>query len=116
MNEKAFTLVELIAVIIIVALVVLISSPIISGSMSKAREKTYEQQAYSIETAAKKWALYNDILDSEYCVSLNKLKEDGYIEDDIINNPIDKSEMNGSVILEFSNNSYKATYQEKQCD
>ena len=59
MNNKAFTLVELLAVIIILGLLVTITVPNIMNAIDISREKSYNSQVEEIEKAAERWAVDN---------------------------------------------------------
>ena len=56
MNRKGLTLVELLAVIVVLAVVALIVTPNILSSISKSHERMYETQLDNIKSAAKNWA------------------------------------------------------------
>lgn len=58
-KNKAFTLVELIAVITILGIIALITVPAINGAVVKSKEQAYVTQKNSIIAAAKKWNLDN---------------------------------------------------------
>ncbi len=66
MNEKGLTLVELMAVISILAVVALIVTPNILGSIKKYRNKMYDTQVNNILSAAKNWAA--DEIDKKHCL------------------------------------------------
>ena len=54
-TRKAFTLVELLAVIVILAIIALISTPIILGIIDKARRGAFEDSAYGIFDAGRQY-------------------------------------------------------------
>ena len=58
-NNKGFTLVELLAVIIILGVVGLIAFPTITGIINDSKNKAYDEQVRTIERAAEKWFLEN---------------------------------------------------------
>ncbi len=60
MNRKAFTLVEIIAVIVILGLIVLLIAPSLSTSGEKSKEKVLATKIQDIELAASNWAMSND--------------------------------------------------------
>lgn len=59
MNKKGFTLVELLAVIVLLGLIALIAAPAITGIIKKSKESLSESQKQSIEMSAKNWATDN---------------------------------------------------------
>ena len=53
MNKKGFTLVELLAVIVLLGLVALIAAPAITGIIKQSKENLSDSQKASIELSAK---------------------------------------------------------------
>lgn len=93
-NKKGFTLVELLAVIVILAVIMLIAVPVISNLIQKNKEKAYEAKMELILKQAKLYAKDNKILYSStkrdgiyVCekVTVQQLLTAGYLEkeDDI---------------------------------
>ena len=107
MINKAFTLTELIAVIVLLGIIALIAVPIINGTIVNSKSKAYKAQVSAIESTAKKWGVENNKLlpiDENKCkVSLMELIGQGFIEDDEIIDPRNNSKMNGSVEISYSN-------------
>ena len=65
--KKGFTLVELLATIVIIGVVALIAVPSVVDNIKLSKEKLYKTQIQNIEIAAKKWATASaDQLDSTY--------------------------------------------------
>ena len=121
MNKKAFTLIELMAVIVVLGIVALIAVPVISGTLKDSKEKIYEEQVRRIEDAAKKWGVDNiyDDNENEYYVSLSELISEGYLEGaNQIKNPIDNTTMDGCVIISYEQdyNQYTYEYEEENCE
>lgn len=52
MNKKGFTLVELLAVIVILGIIIVVVAPSLLDTSKGARKKTYETKIANIETAA----------------------------------------------------------------
>ena len=59
MNKRAFTLVELLAVIIILGVLALLIVPNVTGTLKKQKENLYNVQIKNIEEAAQGWASEN---------------------------------------------------------
>ncbi len=55
MNEKAFTLTELLSVIIIVAIIAIITVPVISNIVNKSRQNAFVDSAYALIAAANEY-------------------------------------------------------------
>ena len=88
MNKKAFTLIELLAVIIILSLLALISSTVISNLLKESREKLTDTQIALIKSAAQSWGSENfaklpSIGECRYIV-LGELKEEGYLDENVL--------------------------------
>ncbi len=95
MNKKGFTLVELLGVITVLAIIVVITMPIVNETIKNSKEKAYKAQIKEIEKAAKDYTAENMnlILDgSTLCPSLvpveitsidvETLIDEGYIPED----------------------------------
>lgn len=81
--KKAFTLIELVAVIILIGVIGLITTPIITNTINKNKESLYQSQLVEIKEAASKWAYNNlDLLPSidgqSISVTLLDLKKQGF--------------------------------------
>lgn len=90
MNNKGFTLIELVAIIALLGMVFLLTYTEVDKSLNKNTNQLYEAQLSNIKAAAKNWAVDNlDKLpekNKESCyVTLETLQNSGYIEADIKN-------------------------------
>lgn len=88
MNNKGFTLIELIGTIVILSLLLLIISPLVTRSIKEGTNKADEQIKTNIELAAKNWASDNKGLlpsskDENYKVKISELQNQGYLDDNI---------------------------------
>lgn len=86
---KGFTLVELLAVIIILGAISLVVIPSVQRSLNHSNEQAYEVQVSNIEAAAKNWGA--DHIDSlpdhgkTTTITLEDLIRGNYVEKDIEN-------------------------------
>lgn len=98
MLKKAFTLIELIGVLIILAIISLITIPIIDRSLENSRQAAYKRAVDSIIDAAKNYSVSNDLGYSSKRLPLfvSQLQDGGFLTLNI-KSPIDESEMNGCV-------------------
>ena len=110
MNKKGFTLVELLAVILILSLLALLASTSITNVVRNSKSDLYNSQIKMIELAAESWGNENIELlpDSGECkfVTLSNLKEYGLI-DSHIKNPKTNKEFNNDMIIKISANTSK---------
>ena len=88
--KRGFTLVELMAVIIILGVVGLIVVPIISGQLKEGKNKLYETQIKNIEASARMWSAdhisYTPSVEGEvFNIYLSVLKASGLIDTEIKN-------------------------------
>ena len=93
MNNKAFTLAEMLAVIIILSVIALVIIPTVSTTLKNSKEQTCLIQYENILSAAKVWGSENILqLPAEgesIEITLEYLQELGYIDDNI-ENPVTK--------------------------
>ena len=71
MKKKGFTLVELLAVIVILAVIMVVTIPTVIGSMSKAKEKSEEVFVASLERSLNKF-IENELQYKDYNFDENK--------------------------------------------
>ena len=88
MNNKAFTLIELLAVVILLSIIVFLVLPNVVNLL-KDEQKEIDELTYTIIKDATKLyiednkELYKKTSGNKYCISLNKLVEKGYLKDNI---------------------------------
>lgn len=87
MNKKGLTLVELIAVLTILAMVALIVTPNIMVSIKQYQQQLYDTEISALESAAKNWTADNiDKINSDtngaVAVGINELTNGGYYDAD----------------------------------
>ena len=124
MNKKGFTLVELLGVIVVLAIIGLITMPIVNKTIKSSKEKAYKAQVKEIEKAAKDWSSdhIDEIPDWEsLCpgvgnpinISVENLIDTGYIPEDA-KNPLTGDSISGSVSISYDceYNTYKYEYSE----
>jgi len=90
MNNKGFTLIEVLTVTIILGVIAIITIPIIDKVIKDSNQRTYQLQVDTIKNAAKSWSTNNpEHLPAETgdttTVELRTLKQTGYIDMKIIN-------------------------------
>ncbi len=96
--NHGFTLIELLGVLIILAVIALITFPIIDNSIKSSREKSLERTIESIEEAAYRYSIENDIgyPSEQQALYLNEIQNKGFLSSSIIN-PVTNEELAGCV-------------------
>ena len=114
--KKAFTLIELISVIIILSIIALISVPITTNIINSSRNKAYEETINNIIEISKNYSVYNNLgyntLYKE--LTFDELENKGYIESSDIINPKTNQKLAGCVIYRWviGSNQYEFKYDE----
>jgi type IV pilus assembly protein PilA len=118
MKPNGFTLVELMAVIVIMGIIALIVSPTLIGVLNKSKEDIKEEQISALENAAGKWTLsneeclYNHV--GEFNLSFDTLKKSGLITSKEIIDPTTNNDLEGCIAITWSDevNQYLTEYDE----
>lgn len=113
MNNKGFTLVELIGAIVILAIILVIITPLVTTTLKKGVEDADKQTINSIKAAARSYV--SDYRDAQ-CITVNELQTNGYLEDDIKwPSTSNKEKVQGSVKIDQANNAGKIKYTITYC-
>ena len=96
MKKNAFTLTELLAVIVILSIVSLIAVPNLINSIKSNNKDNYESVINDIILSAESYA--NNVGGVLKQIPVSKLKEEGYLPNNIVN-PIDNTSLNGCVYV-----------------
>ena len=114
--KKGFTLVELLGVIIILGVIALITFPIIDKSIKNSKQQALDRTIDSIEEAAYRYSVENDIgYSTEYqTLQLSDLVSKGFLKENITN-PVTNEQMQGCVLYRWddTNNQYIFEYDEE---
>ena len=108
-----FTLVELLGVLIVLAVIALITFPIVNNTIKENKEKLYSAQLEEIKSSAEKWAYANLSLlptneNESITVTLLELKKAGYVSIDSRNPKTGELLPNDMIItIIFKNNNYE---------
>ena len=115
-QDQGFTLVELLAVIVVLGIVLLIAIPNILNIINKTKEGAYERQKELIVNAAKKYVMSNmdsiEWTDDEAIITLAKLQEEGLLSTALKNSRTgDKFDPNQTIVtITRIGNQYTYTY------
>lgn len=113
MSKNGFTLIEILAVIIIIGVVSLITMPVVQRNITKSRQQAYNNQIDNIVKAAKDWSSENlrnlpENNNEKLNISLEMLMSLGYLEDNLVDPLTDKYFSPDTVItIEKNNNNYR---------
>ena len=114
MEDRGFTLVEILAVITLIGVLALITIPTIDVVIKSTREKGYENQKEVILSAAKDYGASNMMdlptVDGDYIyITLGDLKLGGFIEVDVIN-PINEMCISNDTVIVITRKNNNYTY------
>ena len=113
MNKKAFTLVELLGVIVILGIIGMITTPIIQNIIETNNTKACNEQIESFEKAAKNYIASNpftNLNEGTTNITIGKLQDEGYIEDSELKNPKGGNFSKNSIVI-ITYNGTKITYE-----
>ncbi len=112
MNNKGFTLAELLAVFVLLLIIFMIVYPSVNKVIDNSKNVTYEKQIDSILSAAYDWSLKNPSKlpddDSKIYVTLALLKSESLLDSNLIN-PKTREPFSNDLVISISNvgSSYK---------
>lgn len=116
MNNKGFTLTELLIVLIVIGIISALVIPNISKTLEQQKIKLYNKQVNQIIEITKDWSAKNiDKLpsgDDTIYVSLDTLINEKYLEQDEIIDPRDEEPISGcvSIIYDLDYNQYSFNF------
>ena len=113
-KRNAFTLVELLAVIVILAIILIIAVPGVLSIINKTKDSAYNRQIDMIKNAAKNYVTANTITWSgenpqSTLVTLDMLQSGGYLDKKMVD-PRNKKEILCANVLVTKDNKNKITY------
>ena len=122
MNKRGFTLIELIAVITFIALIILVSTPLILNQISTSRETKYKTFESDLCLAAESYITHTlngggtsfDTPGESMTLTLNTLISNGYVKSSTIN-PRTKQRIAGTSTLTVTltnDYTYECTFNE----
>ncbi|MBE6152049.1 MAG: prepilin-type N-terminal cleavage/methylation domain-containing protein [Firmicutes bacterium] len=115
--KRGFTLVELLAIVIILGVISLICFPVLKSAFSASSQNLLDKQIDSIENIARSWGTTNiNKVDKCYILTLEELKKSGLLENKDIVNPKTKKELNGCIKINFDESINQYTYNYTEAD
>lgn len=113
MKKRGFTLIELMAVIIVLGIIAVMIVPKITNTVESSREQAYQNQIASLVSAAKRWGASNsDKLSNETSVQFSTLFDEGYIKQKNVVNPKTDEPLDGCIKISYDEeySQYKYEY------
>lgn len=117
--NKGFTLVELLAVVVILGVIGLITIPTVDKVIENSKERARTAQIEELKKAAKSWSAENlDMISEDRAayVSVATLLEKGYIDAEEVKDPTTKSEIfTGCIEIKYSKDVSNYVYEYTDC-
>lgn len=122
--NKAFTLVELLGVIIIFGIIGLIATPVVQNMIDSNATKACNSQIESFKKSANNYVASNpfaNLNEERETITIGKLQDEGYIEDSELRNPKGGYfSKDSKIIIEYNDKKITYTYEkdniEKACE
>lgn len=105
LNNKGFTLVELLAVLVILVAIMSIAIPTINSSLERSKNSQNEQRKKLLESAAELYVADNKNNIDKNCVRIRELKKSGYINGDAMKDA-DGEIFSGCVVFTYGDDNY----------
>ncbi len=106
--KKGFTLIEVLAVIVILGLLIAIISPVVNNLLGDSEDVLSDKQVDSIVKASKKYMVeHSELLPEKSdstAIYISDLIDKGIIDSDNVIDPKTKEEMNGCVVVNYNEN------------
>lgn len=117
MKNKGFTLMELLAVLVLLAVLALMIFPAVEKYLNQSREESNQVETSNIIAATKNWEADNTskIPDNgeTYTLTLGELIDGGYIEDVINHKTDEKLSRETKIIIKNKNETFEYEVQVK---
>ena len=117
MRNKGFTLVELLAVLIVLSIIMTMIIISVNSVISSSERSLSKIQKEKVEEAAEVYYLKEgDMSKNSGCINVQALISKGYIEGSTVTDPETGLVMNGSVRITYEANQYNYNYQTNSCE
>lgn len=113
-DSKGFTLAELLGVLTLLAIIALITVPLVNKYIANSRQKAYDAEMSTLKKAAQQWFVKNSASVQwdeygYYALDLDTLKQSEFLSDEAIYNPLNPDEQITGCIM-INNNKGKYSY------
>lgn len=119
LNEKSFTLVELLAVIVILSIIMVLTGPKVVDLFSANKQKAYESQVQMLKKFTKQYVteFSNDVVwvGDTANITVDDLIDSGYVKSDLTN-PITGVAICGLSYITITKNGNTYTYSDTMYD
>lgn len=118
MNNKGFSLIELLVVLVILSAIISIAIPSITSAVERNKQKTNDKKIEIIISQAEEYAsIYKNKIkrdeDNNFCINISSIIEVGLLtQNDIIDT--DNNSLDGSV--KYNNNTKTYSYNKNKCE
>lgn len=113
MNKRGFTLIELMAVIVILSIILVVTTPIVINVISSVKHELSKQQKQIVVDAARMWGVNNLSVDDgnkpiynstvKESITIGDLKTGGFLERKDIKNISEEEMGSAGVCITYSN-------------
>ena len=112
MKSKAFTLIELLGVIMILGILVLVVFPPVLNQIKKSKQEINESTRLLIIDAAKDYVDdnindYDEMNGNTYCIPITTLTENNYLNEKIKDENLNNLDISKKVKLVYKNNNFE---------
>lgn len=121
LNNKGFTLVELLAVLVILITILMIAIPSITSSVERNKQKALDKKIDIIEAAAETYVNqyknkinYSSFKNGNCCIKLSDIKNSGILTIEDLKDS-DNNEIVGSVCYNTTDRTYNYSESEGNC-
>ena len=124
MEKKGFTLIEIMAVIVVLGLLIAIITPVVNNLLKDSEDTLSDEQISMIVNASKKYMVeHSELLPemsdgSKTFIYIDDLINNGVIDNDKVINPKTKEELDGCVVVNYNDsfNQYEYNYSDSPND